>query len=86
MSEGTYHDGVFVPKPRMSHVSDLPLEEFYPRCDCGNQLRYIKGGIARVSGKPYDAFWGCTDFPRCKRSYTELQVQQQIRSQAPRTS
>lgn len=32
---------------------------------CGKQMRYIKAGVSKNTGKPYDAFYSCPD--RCRQ-------------------
>jgi hypothetical protein len=33
-----------------------------PKCAvCGQEMRFIKAGISKSTGKPYNAFWACPD-------------------------
>lgn len=31
--------------------------------NCGNRMKFVKGGVSTKTGKPYTAFWSC---PTCK--------------------
>lgn len=34
---------------------------------CHSEMRYVKAGVSKTSGKPYDAFWACPN--KCRQPY-----------------
>jgi len=42
---------------------------------CGNPLKLVPAGVSKASGKPYNAFWSCSDPTRSCKYTAKVQTQ-----------